>query len=616
MGRRLSSAVLLLVALPVLAAPASARTTSGGHAQRVRASLRKQIRKNPNVIRSRSFLRKAGLVDFKLPVTIRIRQPCPAGSGGSASCPSGAVRGTALNERANPTAQVDLGPSLGQRTVALGGSLAGEVEFSDTYDGGALGNVSIKLLPSTKKFISTSSVPILWNPDASDPATRSDANWIAATEQAGGGLTPTPSGLQQGCGDFLTNPPGNTPAVPPAAGSAYSALMYGFQPVPPIAPYGPGEGLPGYPYYDPAGPGTTTTPAGYLPVYPGVDALDRLVSSNVVGNNDELGPVQTPFPYPAIAPGAFTQPPDVRSTVFRTNALQLAIAAPGTQVDQSTGTGVNGQPLLSNGPQGSQNIIVGASGGQANLFGNIPGKAYGIDVTVSFSTVINAIARIMDQDAFHLPLLSGEHYPADVFACHQVWLGAVQNYIPGIRLQGDLRISPAITKDGKLRIAVASVQSSPTDVAHIALSACVFPFQAYLAYNFVAGSLGFSTNAVAAPIPPFTAGGNPPQFTPGGLWPVHSDALPIFYDTEKYPAPANPVFGSGQPPLAGINNSKCNTAPWPLVQFAADPPNLVSSLAPASLANGYTTSVDGSQVTVAGDINVNPVKVDVLIGDA
>ena len=458
-------------------------------------------------------------------------------------------------------------------------------------------------------------MPILWNPDATDPATRSDANWIAATTQAGGVLSPTPSGLRQGCGDFLTNPPGNTPAVPPAAGPNYSALMYGFQPSPPIPPYGPGEGLPGYPYYDPSGPGGTTTPAGYLPVYPGVDALDRLQSSNVVGNNDELGPDQNPFPYPAIAPGGFTQPPDVRSTVFRTNALQLAVASPGIQVDQSTGTSVNGQPLLSNGPQGSQNIITGTSGGQANLFGNIPGKGYGIDVTVTLSTAINAIARIMDQDNFRMPLLSGQHYPANVFQCHQVWLGAVQNYIPGIRLQGDLRISPAITKDGKLRIAVATVRTPSDYNAHVALSACVFPFQAYLAYNFVAGSLGFSTNAVAAPIPPFTAGGNPPQFTPGGLWPVHSDALPIFYDTEKYPAPANPAFGVGAPPLVGINNSKCNTAPWPLVQFAADPPNLVSSIAPASLANGYTTTASGSQVTVAGDIRVDDLKVDVLIGD-
>ena len=36
----------------------------------------------------------------------------------------------------------------------------------------------------------------------------------------------------------------------------------------------------------------------------------------------------------------------------------------------------------------------------------------------------------------------------------------------------------------------------------------------------------------------------------------------------------------------------------------------------AQAANGYTTTASGSQATVAGDISVNNLKVDVLIGDA
>ena len=35
----------------------------------------------------------------------------------------------------------------------------------------------------------------------------------------------------------------------------------------------------------------------------------------------------------------------------------------------------------------------------------------------------------------------------------------------------------------------------------------------------------------------------------------------------------------------------------------------------ASAANGYTTTASGAQATVAGDISVNALKVDVLIGD-
>ena len=35
----------------------------------------------------------------------------------------------------------------------------------------------------------------------------------------------------------------------------------------------------------------------------------------------------------------------------------------------------------------------------------------------------------------------------------------------------------------------------------------------------------------------------------------------------------------------------------------------------ANPANGYTTTASGSQVTVAGNISVNPISIDVLIGD-
>src|SRR5206468_3502928 len=119
---------------------------------KISKQLRKQIRKNPRVIRSKSFLRKAALVNFKLPVTIRLRGECPAGSGGAAVCPADAgpsyASNTALNERGTAAANVDLGPSLGQRPVVLRGSLAAEVQFRDSYDGGALGNVSIEILPS------------------------------------------------------------------------------------------------------------------------------------------------------------------------------------------------------------------------------------------------------------------------------------------------------------------------------------------------------------------------------------------------------------------------------------------------------------------------------------
>jgi hypothetical protein len=569
-------ALPVIVSLAVSAAPAQAAHLSHHRAAHVRAQLRKQVKRNPHVLRSRSFLKKASLVNFKLPVTLRLRS-----AGGATPAPS---------------ATADLGESLGSRKIVLGGALAGEIEFHDSFDGGALGNVDLKLLPSDTKFLRSSAIPLLWNTDISDPATRTDVNWLDYTA-ATNGLSS--AGLRQGCGDFTASGPGGTTATPPL----YNALFHGFTPTGSI--FGAGQGLPGYPYFDPAGPGGLVTPAGYLPIYPGVDAIDNLKTGNVVGDNDYLGPSQQPFPSGPSAPGGFSQPPSVQDTVLRTNALQLQIASAGTEVDQSTGTGVNGNPVLSNGPEGSQNIVIGKSGGQANLFGNIPGKAYGIDVTVSLKTAINGIARIVDQDPHKQPIESGDNYPAHVFNCHQVWTGAVQNYIPGVRLTGNLKIAPGITSDGRLRIAKAVVSSPPNTPTNLALSACLSPTSAYVDYNDDPLSPGFSDPTTTPPVPPAGATGTPPPF-PSGLWPVDSDALPVFANFEKFPQ--TNALGANAP-----SDTACNTTTYALVRNSGLSP--LTPLTAASAANGYTTTANGSQVTVGGAISVNQVDLDVLIGD-
>ena len=120
-------------------------------------------------------------------------------------------------------------------------------------------------------------------------------------------------------------------------------------------------------------------------------------------------------------------------------------------------------------------------------------------MTVSLATKINSIFRIQDQDVFDTPLISGSQYPAGIFNCRQIWSGVVQNYIPGVRLTGNLRISPAITKDGKLRIAKATVDTSqPT---HVALSACLMPYRSY-------------GQDPAAPVFPTTTGAGGPGTSP------------------------------------------------------------------------------------------------------
>ena len=95
---------------------------------------------------------------------------------------------------------------------------------------------------------------------------------------------------------------------------------------------------------------------------------------------------------PAIAGNA-------RDTVLRTNALSLGDRA-GRPAGGPRDRYADRRRTRCPTGQGSQNVIIGKSGGEANLFGNIPGKGYGIDVTVSLATKINSIFRIQDQDVF------------------------------------------------------------------------------------------------------------------------------------------------------------------------------------------------------------------------
>jgi hypothetical protein len=159
--RRATTGIVLLAALfwPA-AAPARWRVK---HPARVRAALLHKVQRHPEVLGKRWFLSRAGLVAFKLPVTLRVR---PGG-----------------------VATADLGASLGARKIALGGSLAAAVTFSDTFDGGALGDVGIEFRQSDSNALRTSSIPLLWNEDAS-----------ACAEPAAGTLT---SGDDAGNDDSL-----------------------------------------------------------------------------------------------------------------------------------------------------------------------------------------------------------------------------------------------------------------------------------------------------------------------------------------------------------------------------------------------------------------------------
>ena len=534
-----------LIANVEMASAASSKMSAKQKAA-VRAKLRKQIKKNPKVIQRKSFVKKAALVNFKLPVTLRLRGANTPGScnGFSTSTCNPTTGVTPGNSNPN-LANVDLGASLGTRTVALGGKLAAEIVFRDSFDGGALGNVDLVILPSSTKALTSTSIPLLWNDQITAPGTRYDAPDLYLDDT---GLAP--SGCANMTGTNLT----------------YGANILGsgsYMGVPQPT------GLVGWPISDtPGGPVN-----GYLTVDAGIDDTQNpnigVRTGTKPGNHDVIGPNPAPFP---AGPQSPTYSNAAKNTVLRTNALDLTVANPGTVVDQT-----NTSP---NGPNGSQNIVIGKSGGQANLFGNIPGKAYGIDVTVSLATQINSIFRVVDQDSFHTGLYDGQPWPADVYNCRQIWTGYLQNYIPDVRLKGDLKIAPGLTSDGHLRIAKATVNSLGLDAARFAVAACLFPHTTYALRNPLITTL-------TGP----TAGG----YAGGSIPPA---LLGEDFNQEE-PRPTVP----------------CMSTPDPIVTNSALPPATVASLTGASTTNGYTVTNNGSRVTVAADLTVQNVSIDVLIGD-
>ena len=239
---RVGIAVMLGIAVllsGVIAQPAGAKTLSKSQKAKVRAQLRKQVKRNPRVLRRRSFLRKAALVNFKLPVTIRLRNPCSEEAGQNPRPTIGGVaarraalgqncltQGTALNQRTLPDGVGEPRSVARDPAGGAGGGLAAVVEFQDTYDGGALGNVNIKILPGNKT-LSSSSVPLLWNQDISGPGARSDANAARSLSAPGGmlaslqrvGRPPAARGVATGCRR------GNTGGL--AAGPATTRSCYG-----------------------------------------------------------------------------------------------------------------------------------------------------------------------------------------------------------------------------------------------------------------------------------------------------------------------------------------------------------------------------------------------------
>lgn len=230
-----------------------------------------------------------------------------------------------------------------------------------------------------------------------------------------------------------------------------------------------------------------------------VDTLDKMGASLDPGTNN-IGPNSQWLPLGG------TNEKDV---VLRTGPLLLGIDQAG---EAAVPAGMLAAGTTGNGAGLTQ---VGPSGGRANIFGLSVTSAgdggHSVDVTVNLKTKVNTIARQVDGsfpdfDADPDPLLARL---ANEYECRQVWTGYIETHLQGIQLVGSLRIAPAITADGRLRIAKVFLASQ--QASRQALAACLRPFALFAAGNPATRDAAFTTSAPwgANPIGPNLIDGNP-----------------------------------------------------------------------------------------------------------
>jgi hypothetical protein len=599
--------LLLIAALAFTAfsgtavAPAKRSHLSAKQKAKIRASLRRAVKKNPNVVSKRWFLKKASIVSFTLPTTIRLL-PASNQSGGHVNND---------DARLQNSANLDLGPSLGTRSIGLGGSIHANINFQDAFDGGNLGDVRLSI-PSDSSRLSSTGVPLLANTNTSDVGHAAPEaelqRFVLSTLGAGATINVTagtnttsftyaPASLEADLKTAVAGLNESCVGSPPCPNNVYVAVVTG-----PDANFGvpanvqaatitwtgakagvnqPQVTLSGGAFI--VNPGTTSVngndPApdaegntgcgGFLGNGSAndTDLLTNLSNSRDPGTNDNLGPG------PDYGGSSSRQ-----DTVLRTNALSIGIAQPGLTVDlpgdNGGGTGIN-------------TIKLGANGGKANLFGNpVNGQSAGnsVDVTVNLQTKINSIAREVDGQ-WPAPAGGGTanepngNISANFF-CRQAWTGAVQNYLTGINLVGSLKISPAITADGKVRIAKVNLRSK--SASKQALAACLSPYQLYMSGN--------PDISAGSPVTdPYTVG---PQLLFGAFNPLY--------------VLAGSNFGQSTAPSADCNSSggPLNRAP-----FGVSP-------IPGGTGSGLQKLLtSGAAVGVSGDLDVTRVRAEVLIGN-
>jgi len=170
--------------------------------------------------------------------------------------------------------------------------------------------------------------------------------------------------------------------------------------------------------------------------------------------------------------------------------------------------------------------------------------------------------------------------------CRQAWSGKVTNYLTGIHLTGSLKIAPAITADGYLRIAHTHLTTPTGKAAKIAVAACLAPYQLYMKGNGASADTfsGFSTSA---PIGPNLLGGA-----------IYNPLVVLFGSSTGNSGSAAPT-------------ADCNSSSPVLNR----PPFSVLPV-PGGTGSGLQKLLSsGAAVGVSGDLSVTNLNAEVLVGN-
>jgi hypothetical protein len=157
-------------------------------------------------------------------------------------------------------------------------------------------------------------------------------------------------------------------------------------------------------------------------------------------------------------------------------------------------------------------VIGSGNGGVANMFGVAPSGAALVRLRINLGAPVSTLIRVAPSD----PTYGGD------FQCRELWsstvapcagsaaCGAVRNVFP-LNLAGGIDMSPAITADGRLRLATLALSTPAGGAQPVTLSACLDPYSTFAAGNDAADPFYPAGPSTLSPYIDSSTGSPPPN---------------------------------------------------------------------------------------------------------